>query len=131
MASPGNGVTVPPELCRVVARLAVLGLAEVSRRDGGLRPAAGLADLLTRLDMSAPRRAPDPMGSANSPLAGSTPLLGSGWLTVSEAAAVIGTSPRQIQRLAGGRLRARRTGHVWLIDSDSAGSYARERAIAS
>ena len=46
---PGDGVVVPPGLAPVVARLAVLGLAEMSRRDGGAPRVPGLAALLGEL----------------------------------------------------------------------------------
>jgi Helix-turn-helix domain len=112
-----GGVTVPPELCRPLARLAVLGLLEVSRRDGGAHPAPGLVTLLEQM-------------SANGPV---LPTVGNVdgapcWLTAGEAAAVTGCSARQMRRLAGGRLRARKHGRAWMIDAASAADYAETRS---
>ncbi len=55
------------------------------------------------------------------------------WLTVSEAADVMGVIPRSVRRLARGqlekpgRIRARRAGRDWQIDRQSAEDYGRER----
>jgi excisionase family DNA binding protein len=115
-AEPG-GVTVPPELARVVARLAVLGLAEMSRRDGGAPRVPGLAALLTEL--SARGHEPPTVASC-------LPLS-----TSREAAALLGLSCRSARRLAAsGRLIARRQGRDWLIDRESIEDYARGRRAA-
>jgi excisionase family DNA binding protein len=109
-----EGVTVPSPLCRAVARLAVLGLAELARRDGGAPPAPGLAALLCALDAAA----------TGSPVGRVEPVP----VTVTEAAALAGVSPRRVRQLAAsGRLRARRHGRAWLIDRDSASDYGKDR----
>ncbi|MGO9502741.1 MAG: helix-turn-helix domain-containing protein [Streptosporangiaceae bacterium] len=109
------GVRVPRELCGVVARLAVLGLAELSRRDGGLSPAPGLAALLSELSARGRGRA-----TVRVPLMAP---LGS-----SEAAQMAGVSARSVRRLAAaGRLRARRQGRDWLIDPDAIEDCAERR----
>lgn len=112
---PGDAVTVPPELARVVARLAVLGLAEMSRRDGGAMPRVpGLAALLTEL--SEVGHVPETVV----PLAPFT--------TSREAASLAGLSCRQVRRLAAnGRLIARRQGWEWQVDRQSAEDYAVRR----
>jgi excisionase family DNA binding protein len=112
-------VTVPGELARPVARLIVLGLAEQSRRDGGLRPAPGLAALLGRLDGFESETAPAMLAETR-------------WACVREAAAVIGCSAQFTRRLAAsGRLIACRAGWEWLIDRQSAQDYARRRTGAA
>lgn len=110
---PGDGVLVPPGLCGAVARLAVLGLREQLRRDGGLPAAPGLAAVLTEL--SSGGRAPE-----------TVVLLAP--FSSREAAELAGIDPRSARRLAAsGRLIARRRGRDWEIDRQSAGDYARER----
>jgi excisionase family DNA binding protein len=120
-----SGVLVPAELCRPLARAAIVGLAVIAHKDGGLMPTPGMAALLAKLTMSSERHPSDSMGHEI------TPLTGSEWLTVSEAAERTGLSRRSVQRLAGGRLRARRVGRSWLIDPDSAEDYARERGAVA
>jgi hypothetical protein len=114
-AGRAEGVIVPPHLCRALARLAVVGLAELSRRDGGLTTAPGLAALLARLDASASGPAVETMEAQR-------------WLAAREAAELAGTSARHARRLAAaGRLIARRRGRDWEIDEASARDYGRER----
>jgi excisionase family DNA binding protein len=111
----GDGVVVPPGLCRVVARLALLGLADRGRRDGGAPVVPGLAQLLGQLDAA---------GNGHAP---ATVVLPS-WVTAGEAAEVMGLSRRSVRRLAAsGRLIARRPGHEWQVDRQSAEDYARRR----
>jgi len=113
-----DGVMVPPELCRALSRLAVLGLAEQARRDGGLYPAPGLAELLSELSAR---------GHAPATLEARAVSLGSG-----AAAEVIGCAARSARRLAAaGVLRAERAGRDWRIDRDSAEDYARRRRSAA
>jgi excisionase family DNA binding protein len=99
-----DGVVVPPDLCRALSRLAVLGLREQSRRDGGVLPVPGLAAVLAELSAcghvpaTVDVRAVSPLGSG-------------------AAASVLGLSPRSARRLAAaGRLRAVRTGRDWAFD---------------
>lgn len=111
---PEDGVTVAPQLCRVVARLAVLGLAEITCRDGGPPSVPGLASLLTALDSS----------SGTAPVT----VMPDIWITTSQAAAVLGLSCRQARKLAAaGRLIARRHGRDWQVSRQSAQDYARGR----
>ena len=110
-----RGVIVPPELCRTVARLAVLGLADRVRRDGGSSVPPGLAALLAELDKS-----------AGGP--GFATVEAPSWLAAGEAAHLTGTSARHVRRLArSGRLRARKRGRDWEIEQASAADYGRER----
>lgn len=111
---PPAGVTVPPHLCRVVARAAVLGLQVLARRDGAAQSAPGLARLLAELDASASGHQ-----FAN---------LDEHWIPVTEAAALAGVSERSVRRLAAnGRLRARRAGRDWQVSADSAADYRKDR----
>lgn len=114
-----DGVVVPAELCRPLARLAVLGLAELTRRDGDVRPAAGVLALLTEL-AEVGHAVPSVESRAVRQLASG------------QAAAVIGCSPRSARRMAAsGKLRASRPGHEWLIDQESAEDLARRRSAAA
>lgn len=113
-----DGVLVPAGLCRPLLGLVVLGLAERARRDGGVQPVPGLVALLTELDMAGNGRVPAMVGS-------------SWWVTAGEAAALAGISGRSVRRLAAsGRVIARRAGHEWLIDRQSAIDYGRARNAA-
>jgi hypothetical protein len=113
-----RGVVVPPHLCRAVARVLVVGLAELSRRDGGVPAAPGLARLLAEL--SASGHGPVIVGSVPSGMG------------TSEAAALIGVAPRSARRLAAsGRLIARRCGRDWELDPQSVQDYVRERQRAA
>jgi excisionase family DNA binding protein len=115
---PGDGVTVPPHLARVLARLAVLGLAETARRDGGVPSAPGLARLLADLD-GFPAATPVAIVDVRVPF------------TVSQASEACGVTRQWVRRLAGqGRLRGRRAGAMWLLDADGVEDYARRRNAA-
>lgn len=113
---PETDVAVPGPLRRAVARLLVLGLAEQSRRDGGVRPAPGLAQFLHELDR--PASGPAVGKIALSPYT-------TGWVSTREAAELTQLNERQVRRLAAsGRLIARRAGRDWLINRQSAQDYA-------
>ena len=114
MRETGGGVVVEPGLCRAVARLAVLGLAELSRRDGTVRAVPGLASLLAQLDAA----------SGNVPVTVDSTVP----LTSTEAARIVGVTPRMARHLAAtGRLIAVRRGRDWQISRQSAEDYARGR----
>ena len=107
---------MPAELAGPLARLAVLGLAELSRRGGSLRPAPGIAALLRQLDAAASGRAESTIGAGD-------PFL----VTVAKAAEAAGVSPRRVRQLAASnRLRCRRHGREWAIELSSAKEYGRE-----
>jgi excisionase family DNA binding protein len=114
--APPAQLTIPPELARPLARIFVLGLAELARRDGSPPLVPGLAAFLAALDRSASGTVPGMLDAHGN------------WVGASEAAAVIGCSPRYVRRLAGsGRLIARRSGRDWLIDPQSAQDYRNDR----
>lgn len=120
-ASDADGVLVPPELCRTLARLAVVGLAELSRRDGGLRPMPGLNDVLRDLEHA-------DIAGTGSTLAKVDPEP----LTVKAAALEMGVSERRVRQLAeSGAIIARRHGRAWLVDATAAQEYRRERRRAT
>jgi hypothetical protein len=108
------GVVVPAALCAAVARLAVVGLDVLSRRDGGLRPVPGLPALLRELSMADTGHAFATIGETR-------------WVDVAEAARLAGVSERSARRLAAnGRLIARRHGlRSWQIEASSAREYGR------
>lgn len=105
---------VPPGLARQLVDAAVLGLAQMARRDAGGAVTPGLTALLRQLDASATRH---PVGNLDA----------TRWITVAEAAGLAGLTERSVQRLArNGRLIARRHGHrVWQVDEASARDYGR------
>ncbi|MGH3254845.1 MAG: helix-turn-helix domain-containing protein [Streptosporangiaceae bacterium] len=126
-----QGVVVPLGLCQGVDMLLGRGLEWTEARDG-VRPrspdlnrlraqlhAAGLAALASKTGASASRPLSSTMGAQ----------VQDRWLTVSEAAEVMGICERQAQRFAhGGRIRARRWGRRdWQIAQDAAENYGRRR----
>jgi excisionase family DNA binding protein len=116
MTQQEPGVFIRASLCGLVLRALVAYLGAQSRRDGGTRPAPGLARLLGQLDMADNGHACATIDETR-------------WVDVAEAARLAGVSERSVRRLAkSGRLIARRHGHrSWLIDADSATGYGRER----
>lgn len=114
MRQEPHGVTVPPELARPLSRLASVGLDVLSRRDGGLPVAPGLARLLSQLDTADSGHAFATMSETR-------------WIAVAAAAQLAGVSERSVRRLAAsGRLIAQRHGlRSWQIDASSARDYAR------
>lgn len=113
-------VTVPPALAGPLLRAALDGLTWRSRRDGGLRPAPGLAALLSEL------------AAAETAASGTPPVTVEHerpTVTAGEAAALAGISPRRVRELArAGRLIAARHGRDWQVDRQSAQDYGRRKA---
>jgi excisionase family DNA binding protein len=120
----GDGVLVPCELARPLARLAITGAKMVSDRDGGLVLPPGMATLLAELATFAGEIPARTVGAV-------PPCTPSAELTVGEAAAVTSLSAQRVRYLArSGRLIARRAGRDWLIDRLAAEDYARRRQVA-
>ena len=112
-------LTIPPHLARPLARLVVIGLSELERRNGGLPLTPGLASLLA--DLSG-------FGHAAAMLAAEAHGT---WVVSGEAAALTGLTERSARRLAAsGRVIARRAGGTWLIDRESIEDYARRTRAA-
>lgn len=115
------GVTVPLELARPLAAVAVLGLADYARRNGGPAVVAPrLQELITALAASA--------SACATPLA----RVGPRQLTTAQAALVMGVSPQRVRQLAAGkRIIASKTGRDWLVDAQAAEDYGRHRGHVS
>jgi excisionase family DNA binding protein len=104
---------------RQAARALILGLAEQSRRDGGLKPSPGLTRELERL-MAEAGHAPGTMEASHPQEC---------WLTVDQAARLTRTSARTVRRLvSSGRLIGRRFGWAWQVEKTSAMDYGKDRA---
>lgn len=120
---PPAGVVVPAELTRMVEALIRYGLDGFERRNGVAPDIPGLNALLVQLRAAAVtasgtrrRIVVSPAGTAGHNL------------TSSEAAQVMGISPRRVRGLAKrGDLIARKRGRDWQIDADSATGYGDRR----
>ena len=114
-------MAVPVQLAPVLARYAVLGL-EADMHHNGALPALppGMTTLLRALaTVSSEVRTTD--GKLGSDHFG-------GWSTVADAAGRAGVSEGYMARLARcGRIRARRHGLMWLIDTAAIEDFARGR----
>ena len=105
----GDGVLVPAELARPLARLAVIGAMKLRQDNGGLPLVPGMAALLAQLATAA-------SGGEVRTVVSSHPA----WLSVRQASEVSGYSARWLREMAhGGQVIARRPGRDWLIDPDS------------
>lgn len=111
------GVVVPAALCRPLAAVAELGLADYARRNGGPAGVAPrLRELLAALAASA--------SACATPLARVEPRQ----LTTVQAAPVMGVSPQRVRQLAAEkRIIARKAGRDWLVDAQAAEDYGKER----
>ncbi|GGV83862.1 hypothetical protein GCM10010294_60900 [Streptomyces griseoloalbus] len=118
---PDGSVMVPPSVASEVLRALMRDLLDRTRADGGeLSPEA--RRVLHALHAAAVRGEPHPPAGSS----GGTPQQPAATveLTAAEAAHAMRCSPSYARRLArSGRVRARRAGPVWLIDSASLDAY--------
>lgn len=117
----GGPVVVPDSLAAEVLATLTLGLALRVRRDGaGIGPTT--RELLAALIQAADRSARG-CANANEITASRAPRE---TMTTAEAAQQLGCSQANVRALAAaGRLRARRTRRVWLLDPASVATYQR------
>lgn len=117
---PDGSVTVPPSVAGEVLRALVRDLTARARADGGeLSPDA--RRVLHALHAAAVRGDHTRPGSGDGTPQQSPATVE---LTAAEAALAMRCSPSYARRLArSGRVRARRAGPVWLIDSASLDAY--------
>lgn len=108
---PG-GVVVPPELAGLVAVLIGYGLEVFEARNGCSPDVPGLRLMRAQLSAASGSRRRMVVSPAQPSVR---------YLTVGEAAEVMGLSRRRVRELAAdGVLRGRKHGRDWQIDSDSA-----------
>lgn len=111
-----RGVVVPPELAGLVDLLLGVGLGTIERRDGALPPTPGLEGLRIQLRVTAAAAR-----GTRQRMVVPTAQPSVTYLTVGEAAEVMGLKPRRVRQLAAaGILIARKHGRDWQIDSESA-----------
>ncbi|MGW3193705.1 excisionase family DNA-binding protein [Streptomyces sp. NPDC001118] len=117
------GVVVPPELAGLVAVLLGYGLDAFEARNGGVPDHPGLRLLRARLQAA---------GASARGRARRTLVLPERsdirYLSVREAAPVMGVSPRQVRRLAeAGAILALKSGRDWWISAQAAEQYPGRR----
>ena len=97
---------VPAELCRPLARLAIIGARMRAERDAGCWHRRGrvTAELAIAADGASRTRPSTALGS---------------WLSARDASEVSGVSWQRLRGLAAGRLIARKFGDRWMYDAGS------------
>ena len=116
---------LPPDLARGVLRLLLRALDQ-EMRDYGAMATPALNAFLRELHSAS-------LGPPMVPLNGTSEASPSilDWVTVDQAAEVIGSSTRWVRRLVcSGRLTARRVGRTWRIDARSLDEYRHGRTAA-
>ncbi|WP_052432826.1 helix-turn-helix domain-containing protein [Streptacidiphilus carbonis] len=116
------GVVVPPELAALVGALLHYGVAAFASRNGALPTVPGLEELREQLRVTAGA------ASGRRPRMLGLPGPVTRYLTVDEAAELMGVCPRQVRRLSKtGALIARKPGRDWQVDAESATDYGRRQ----
>jgi excisionase family DNA binding protein len=124
---PDGSVLVPAEIAGGLLRLAVLGLRELVRRDGGA-VAPELHRLLYALHEAAEAAEAPEVEPATTCACGSSRA---GYVIVAEASGLLDCSPSWVRFLARrGVLQATRAGRDWLIDRASLDAYRHGRTAA-